>query len=396
MIEKPLLAKEGLSASNRESRWALQDVKPSSLARILHLPCCQPRRCESGVLELFPPENPAMNHFKLLSSLSLVMALNLAGMTPAAAEISEVRIAQQYGISYLPLMIMQEGQLLEKHAKAAGLGDLKVTWSKFAGGNVMNDALLSGDLQFASGGVGPLVTLWAKTRGNLDVKAATAMNLMPLYLNSRNPDIKTIKDFTEKNKIALPAVKVSIQAITLQMAAGQAFGADNYQQLDKFTVSMGHPDGMAALLSGTSEVDSHFTSPPFQYQELEKPGVHTVLNSYEVTGGPHTFNVIWATKKFVDANPKTYAAFLAAYDEATSKLNADKKAAAELYLRVSKNKTSLEEIVKMLNQPEIEFTTTPKNVMKYVDFMFKVGAIKVKPESWKDLFFPNAHNLPGS
>ena len=337
-----------------------------------------------------------MKYFKLLSSVSLVMALNLAGTTQAAAEVSELRVAEQYGISYLPLMIMEEGKLLEKHAKAAGLGDLKVTWSKFAGGNVMNDALLSGDLQFASGGITPLITLWAKTRGNIDVKAVTAMNSMPLYLNSRNPNIKTIKDFTGKNKIALPAVKVSIQAITLQMAAEKAFGADNYQILDKFTVTMSHPDGMLALLSGSSEVDSHFTSPPFQYQELEKPGVHTVLNSYEVTGGPHTFNVVWTTKKFVDANPKTYAAFLAAYDEATTSLNADKKAAAELYLRVSKDKDSLENIVKMLNEPGTEFTTTPKNVMKYADFMLKVGAIKVKPASWKDLFFPNVHNLPGS
>lgn len=337
-----------------------------------------------------------MNYSKLLLSLSLVMALNLAGTTEAAAEVSEIRIAQQYGIGYLPLMIMEDGKLLEKHAKAAGLGDLKVTWSKFAGGNVMNDALLSGDLQFASGGVTPLITLWAKTRGNLDVKAVTAMNSMPLYLNSRNPNIKTIKDFSEKNKIALPAVKVSIQAITLQMAAEKAFGADNYKSLDKFTVSMGHPDGMMALLSGSSEVDSHFTSPPYQYQELEKPGVHTVLDSYEVTGGPHIFNILWATKKFVEANPKTYAAFLAAYDESTAKLNADKKAAAELYLRVSKDKDSLPDILKMLNQPEVEYTTTPKNIMKYADFMFKIGAIKVKPSSWKDLFFPNVHTLPGS
>jgi hypothetical protein len=33
--------------------------------------------------------------------------------------------------------------------------------------------------------------------------------------------------------------------------------------------------------------------------------------------------------------------------------------------------------------------------MKYVNFMNKVGSIKVKPES-TDLFFPNAHALRGS
>src|SRR5512143_3153336 len=199
----------------------------------------------------------------------------------AAAEMSEIKVAQQYGISYLPLMIMEEQKLIEKHAKAAGV-DVIVGWAKLAGGNVMNDALLSNSLQFASGGVGPLVTLWARTRGNLDVKAVAAINSMPLYLNTRNPNVKTIKDFTEKDRIALPAVKVSIQAVTLQMAAEKAYGEGQQNKLDPLTVSMSHPDGQTALLSGQSEITAHFSSPPFQYQQLEKPGIRTVLNSYDV------------------------------------------------------------------------------------------------------------------
>ena len=162
---------------------------------------------------------------------------------------AEIKVAQQYGISYLPLMLMEEQKLIEKHAKAAGV-DVKVGWAKFAGGNVMNDALLSNSLQFASGGVGPLVTMWAQTKGNLDVKAVSAINSMPLYLNTRNPNVKTIKDFTEKDKIALPAVKVSIQAVTLQMAAEKAFGEGQQDKLDALTVSMSHPDAQTALLSG--------------------------------------------------------------------------------------------------------------------------------------------------
>jgi NitT/TauT family transport system substrate-binding protein len=34
--------------------------------------------------------------------------------------------------------------------------------------------------------------------------------------------------------------------------------------------------------------------------------------------------------------------------------------------------------------------------MKYLDFMHRTGALKVKPDSWKDMFFPMAHALPGS
>ena len=320
-------------------------------------------------------------------------AFALAGV--ARAEMSEIKVAQQYGISYLPLMIMEEQKLIEKQAKANGV-EVTVGWAKFAGGNVMNDALLSGSLQFASGGVGPLVTMWARTRGNLDVKAVAAINSMPLLLNTRNPAVKTIKDFSDKDKIALPAVKVSIQAVTLQMAAEKAFGEGQQNKLDPLTVTLSHPDAQAALLSGQSEIDAHFSSPPFQYQQLKNPALHTVLNSYDVLGGPATFNLVWTTTKFRNDNPKLYDAFVKALDEAIAIINKDKKAAAEAYLRISRDKDSLQEIQAMLNDPAIVYTTTPENMMKYVDFMAKTGAIKVRPDSWKDLFFPNAHNLPGS
>lgn len=327
---------------------------------------------------------------------SAALVALVAGMTPAGAEVSEVKIAQQFGISYLPLMYMEHEKLLEKHAKAAGLGDVTVSWAKFAGGNVMNDALLSGSLHFASGGVGPLVTLWAKTRGNIDVRGVSAMNAMPLYMNTRNPNVKSLKDLTEKDKIALPAVKVSIQAVTLQMAAEKEFGEGNHEMLDKLTVSMKHPDGMAALLSEASEITGHFTSPPFQYQELEKPGIRTLVNSFEVLGGPATFNLVWTTAKFRQENPKIYKAFMDGFNEAIEVINKDKRAAAQNYLKWAKDKSSVEDILKILNDPLVKFTTVPNNVTKYSDFLFKVGSIKVKPESWKDLFFPEAHNLPGS
>ena len=328
----------------------------------------------------------------LLGSMLLPVALFVFS---ARAEMSEINVAQQYGISYLPLMLMEEQKLIEKHAKAAGL-DVKVGWAKFAGGNVMNDALLSNSLQFASGGVGPLITIWAKTKGNLDVKGVATLNSMPLYLNTRNPNVKSIKDFTEKDKIALPAVKISVQALALQMAAEKAFGEGQQGRLDALTVSMSHPDAQTALLSGQSEITAHFGSPPFQYQQLKRPGIHTVLNSNDVLGGATTFNLVWTTAKFRNENPKLYDAFVKALEEATAFINKDKKAAAEAYLRISKDKDSVADILAMLNDPQIVYTMTPQNIMSYANFMTKIGIIKVKPDSWKDLFFPNIHGAAGS
>src|SRR5690242_17287061 len=142
----------------------------------------------------------------------------------ANAETRTVRIATQYGISYLPMTIMAEKNLLEAEGKKRGL-DLKTDWVRFTGGPPMNEALVSGNLDFASGGVGPLVTIWARTQHNIKAKGIAALNAMPLYLNTINPNVKTIKDFTDKDRIALPAVRVSIQAVILQMAAEKAFGA---------------------------------------------------------------------------------------------------------------------------------------------------------------------------
>ncbi len=327
----------------------------------------------------------------------LLLACWLAGVTHAAySEVDELKIARQYGIAYLPMMLIEENKLVEKHAKAAGL-DVKTSWSVFSGGNVMNDALLSGSLHFATGGVTPFITLWAATRGTpSEVKAVMSKVYMPAFLNTRNPAVKSLKDFTDKDKIALTAVKTSVQSIVMQMEAEKLYGPADIFHFDRLTVATSHPDGMAALLSARSEINSHFTVPPYQYQELEKPGIHKVMSTYDVIGGPHSFTLVFTTGRFRQDNPKVYAAFIAAFNEAVATINRDKKAAAEFYVRVTKDKGGVEAILRMLNDPEIRFDTTPRGTQRFADFMYKIGSIRVKPASWKDLFFPEIHALAGS
>ena len=317
-------------------------------------------------------------------------------MAPArAAEVSEFRIAEQFGIGYLPLTIMKANRLVEKHLKTGGLADTKVIWSVLASGQPMNDALLSGSLHVASGGTAPFLILWDRTRGTLNVKAVAALASMPMYLVTNNPNVKSIRDFTEKDRISMAGAGQSIQTIILQMAAAKEFGDANYNKFSTLYRNLSHPDGLAAFLSGT-EITAYFSSPPFQYQALEKPGVRRILNSYDITGGPATFLVAWATGKFRDENPKTYQAFFNAYKEATDYINANKRAAAEIYVRESKDKSGVEAIEKMLNDPEIKITMTPEQTLPIEHFMNKTGTLKNKAASWKDLYFPELHNLPGS
>ena len=333
-----------------------------------------------------------------LRTASRLAGALLFGLALAArAEVGEVRAAQQFGLSYLALMMMEDSRLVEKQARAMGLGEIKVTWAKLGGPGAMNDALLSGGIDFGTGGVPSLITLWAKTRGTTtEVRGVGALNSMPVNLVTSNPNVKSIRDFTDKDKIAVTTVKVSTQALLLQMAAAKEFGDENYTKLDPLTVSLPHPDAMTALLSGGGTITAHFSSPPFQYQEAARPGIRTILNNYEILGGPATFNVVWSTIRFREANPKTYAAFVAAFEDATAAINRDKRAAAEVYKRMSGTKESVDELLKMMNDPLVEYTLAPKSIMKTAEFMAKVGTIKQKPESWKDLFFPNVHNLSGS
>jgi len=326
----------------------------------------------------------------------LGLALTSTMATPAVAETGNLRIAQQYGIGYLPFHVIKHRQLIEKYAKVAGIDDLKVTWVSLGGGSAMNDALLSDSVEIVSGGVAPFVTLWAKTRGSIDVKGIAALDALPIALITTNPAVKTLKDFSEKDRIGLPSVKVSIQAVTLQMAAEQVFGEGRHESLDAFTVSLRHPDAYAAMASGKSEVTAHFGGPPFQQQELLLPGAHKILDNYSVLGGPATFNLIWAKAAFRQANPKVYGAFLAALREAVALIQADPKEAARIYLAEDDSKLDEGLVLGILADPQSRFTTQPLNVTKYSDFLFKTGAIKVKPESWKDLFFDDIHAEGGS
>jgi NitT/TauT family transport system substrate-binding protein len=337
-----------------------------------------------------------MRIFRHISALAILAIVAVPLMSSSSrAEPREVRIAKQYGISYLPLTIMQEKKLLEAEGKKLGL-DLSTEWVRFTGGPPMNEALISGNLDFASGGVGPLVTIWSRTVKNMKVKGIAALNAMPLYLNTIKPEIKTIKDFTEKDRIALPAVRVSIQAVILQMAAEKAFGQGQEHKLDTWTVSLSHPDGLAQMMSGKSEITAHLTSAPYQYEELKDKRVHRVLNSYDVLGGPHTFNAVYATSKLYEKEPKLVQAFLAALNEAMKEIKADPHAAAELWVKADKSKIPVADAEKIIRDPENQWTTTPLKTMVFADYMSRVKMIPVKPASWKDMFIDAIHNLPGS
>ncbi len=315
--------------------------------------------------------------------------------TPVAAEVTEIKITKQPGALYVPVILMEHHKILESHAAAAGITGLKVEWLNIMSGGAATDALLAGSIDIVVSGVSNMLLLWGKTNG--EVKAITGLSGLPFKLVSRNPNIKTIKDFTEADRIALPTVRMSMQAITLGIALQKAWGDDKAnEKLLKNQVQMGHPDGLTAILNPVHEVTSHFTASPYQEIALKQPGVHEVLNSMDALGGGAHVGLIFTTQKFVDANPKLAKAFVAAYDAAVALMKSDYKAAAETYLAISKEKISADELVVLFKQPGAIYQAAPVRTMVYATYMWKAGFIKPEPKSWKDYFFPLIHDRDGS
>lgn len=324
--------------------------------------------------------------------MAATAALALLGTTGAAlAEAKTLRVAKQYGLGYIQLMLMEDQKLVEKHAKAAGLGDITVDWSTFRSSDVMNDALISGSLDFASLGPTGIITIWSRTRNNVDVRVASGLNAMAWTLTVRDPAIKSLKDFTPEHRIAVPAVKVSGQATALQIAAAKEWGDKAFEKLDGLTVSLSHPDATAMMLAGKSEIVANFSSPPFSNVQLKDEKIRAMLNSDDILGGPISFNVLATTAKFRNDNPKLYGAFLAALKEATEAVAKDKGAAAEAYLRLTKDRSSKAELVAILDDKTTRITTDVLNLGSFTDFMGKVGRLKNPPTDWKkDMLFPEA------
>jgi NitT/TauT family transport system substrate-binding protein len=318
-----------------------------------------------------------------------------APWSPARAETGEVRIAQQFGLTYLPLIVARNRKLIEAQAKAAGLENLKVSWVRLGGGAAVNDALISGSVDFGTAGLGPLLTLWDKTRSNLDVRGVLSLDASAVLLNVNRPELKTLADLKDTDRIALPAVKVSHQAVLLQMAAAKAFGPDQYTRFDRLTVTLAHPDAYIALLSGKSEITGHFGNSPFIYQELDDPKIHRLLSSEEILGGLGTVTSVFTTAKVRDANPKAYAAVLGGLREAVDLINKDKALAARIFVEEEKSKLTAAYVQKLLEAPSALYSAAPVNSFQFAEFMSRTGALKNKPASWRDYFFPDIHALSG-
>ena len=100
---------------------------------------------------------------------------------------------------------------------------------------------------------------------------------------------------------------------------------------------------------------------------------------------------------FHDANPGLCDAILAGLRDADLVIKDNPGHAAEIFVGAEKDHDiALEDLSDMIGDPDLAYMTAPTGVMRLAEFMQRIGRLKRLPQSWKDLFFPEAHDLPGN
>jgi len=333
-----------------------------------------------------------MRPLRLLTALLIAL---LTGIAMARAETNELRIARPLDLVALPLLVMQHDHLIERVAEAMGLGAVTVSWDEPK--SAPGETLAAGKSDLVAADLAPFLLIAdASTGGPAEVRALGAIAQRPYVLVTRNPAIQTIRDFGGGDRIAVPELKVSGPALMLEMAAAQEWGPHHYDKLDRLVVARPDEAAATALLSGKGEITAHISRTPYADIELASPGIRRVMDSFDVAG-PHSAAVLAATSRFRAANPTLCAAILSALQQAGELIDNNPGAAAEIFTQMVKNQDiPLEDLTDMIGDPDLAYTAAPAGVMHLAEFLHRTGRLKHQPNSWRDLFLPEARDLSGS
>jgi NitT/TauT family transport system substrate-binding protein len=324
------------------------------------------------------------------------MAVAIGLSRPGLAETDTVRILRPVDLSTLPLLVAEHEKLIEKQAMQRGLKPPTIRWSVPGKAGPL-DSLAAGQADLAATDIVPFLVAVETTAGTpQQVRGLAALAQRPYVLVTRNPAIKTIRDFKETDRIAVPALKSGGPALLLQMAAAQEWGPENYAKLDPMMVARSDEAATEAVESGKGEIASHFSRSPYSDDELADPKIRRIMDSFDIAG-PHSASVLAMNARFHDANPGLCAAILAGLRDADLLIKDNPGQAAEIYVGAEKDHDiALEDLSDMIGDPDLAYMTAPTGVMRLAEFMQRIGRLKQLPASWKDVFFPEAHDLPGN
>jgi NitT/TauT family transport system substrate-binding protein len=326
----------------------------------------------------------------------LIVAALIGLARPGHAETDTLRILRPVDLATLPLLIAEHEKLIEKQAEARGLKAPAIRWN-MPGKTGPLDTLAAGQADLAATDIVPFLLATETNAGTpQQVRGLAALAQRPYVLVTRNAAIKTIRDFKDSDRIAVPSVKNSGPALLLQMAAAQEWGPENYGKLDALMVARSDEAATEAVESGKGDIASHFSRSPYSDDELADAKIHRIMDSFDIAG-PHSASLLAATARFRDANPGLCAAILAALADADKLIKDNPGHAAEIYVGLEKDHDiALEDLSDMIGDPDLAYATAPAGIMRLAEFLNRIGRLKRAPQSWKDWFFPEAQALAGN
>ena len=323
-------------------------------------------------------------------------AAALGSPRPLRAEAGALRLVRPVDLLTLPLLVMEHERLIERTAEAMGLGEIAVLW-RSPGTAVPIAELAAGRADFATADLVPfLVAAAAGGSGSAAVRALGAVAQHPYVLVTRNPSVRTIRDFGAGDRIAVPALKVSGPAVMLEMAAAQEWGIEKHDRLSTLAVALPDDEAAAALVGAKGGVTAHFSRMPHVDRELADPAIGRVMDSFDIAG-PHTGGLLAGTVRFRDANPELCKAVLSALQQAGEFIQKNPGAAAEIFAAMATEQDlPPEDLSDMIGDPDLVYGAAPAGLMRIADFMHRVGGLRHRPAAWQELFLPESRDLAGS
>jgi len=314
-----------------------------------------------------------------LLTIVLLVSFISAGCTKQAntTQHKAVNVAEQYGLAYAPLQIAKELKLIEKN-----LPGVQVNWKQLGNTAAIREAMLANEVDAGFMAIPPFLIGLDK---GMDWKIACGLSSSPVGLVTNKDTVKSIKDLTDKDRIALPQPG-SVQHILLSMACEREFG--DPKRLDNILVTLAHPDGMNALLS-KQDITAHFTTPPYLTKELETADMHQVLSGRQALGDDFTFIVGVTTKRFHDGDPEAYTALTKAIDEAIQFMNSNRE--ETLSILSEQYGMSREEVEKNLTMEGMGYSTSVKGINSFAEFMARNGYISEAPKSVDETVWEDVH-----
>ncbi|WKY48687.1 ABC transporter substrate-binding protein [Eubacteriaceae bacterium ES3] len=312
--------------------------------------------------------------------LAVLMLLATAcSPTQTGGEEKTIRIAEQYGIAYAPVQIMKEKGFLEKNYPG-----IEISWEQLGNTAAIREAMVADRLDVGFMAIPPFLI---GTENGMEWKIATGLSSVPTGLVATD-QIQSLSDFSETDRIAVPQPG-SVQHILLAMACDREFSDPT--KLDNNLVTLSHPDGMSALLSG-GDITAHFTSTPYFQKEIETAGFHEIISGEEAFGGDFSFIIGVTTNKLHDENPQLYEAFVKSIQEAIDFINDNPEASAEILADVYE--LSEEEVLSYITAESASYSETVKGIQTFADFMKKTGYLNTGIDSadsviWENVTYEN-------